>query len=138
VPSIGTYHRPDRLLNCLIRATKLWVSKPLKVLAFPLENSGMGMYNEACYIRIQQQASAAADSDVAGELAIFSVDFSPWSTRLPVPAPEPPCGFEALFRGRDPFGSSADQEDRARILASLVQLGLALRLPARRLHPLII
>ncbi len=43
MPSIGLYHRSDRLLNCLIGATNLWVFKPWKVLAFPLENSGMDM-----------------------------------------------------------------------------------------------
>jgi hypothetical protein len=83
--------------------------------------------NDAGYIRIRKQAAAPLDSDVAGELAVLALDFSPWSTRRPATATVARCGLEASFRGRNPLGSPADQADRARIRAQLVQLGLALR-----------
>ena len=41
MPSIGTYHRSDRILNCRIGATNRWGFQPWKVFDFPLENSGM-------------------------------------------------------------------------------------------------
>ncbi len=44
MPSIGMYHRSDRVLNCRIGATNRWGFKPWKVFDFPLENSGMDMY----------------------------------------------------------------------------------------------
>jgi hypothetical protein len=33
------------------------------------------------YLRVRRQQAASSDSDAAGELAIFAVDFSPWSAR---------------------------------------------------------
>ncbi len=83
--------------------------------------------NEDGYVCIKRQSSPAGESDVAGKLTVFAVDFSQWSTRRLDPAPAPPCCLEGLFHGSDPLGSSADQEDRALIRASLVQLSLALR-----------
>ncbi len=83
--------------------------------------------NEDGYVCIMWQSSPAGESDVAGKLTVFAVDFSQWSTRRLDPAPAPPCCLEGLFHGIDPLGSSADQEDRALIRASLVQLSLALR-----------
>jgi hypothetical protein len=41
VPSIGTYHRSDQILNCPIGATNRWGFQPWKVFDFPLENSAM-------------------------------------------------------------------------------------------------
>ena len=82
--------------------------------------------NEDGYLRVRRQLDTSSDSDVAGELAIFAVDLSVWSSRHRSSAPSPPCGLEDAFRGRNPIGSSADQEDRRRIRASLVQLGLPL------------
>jgi hypothetical protein len=58
---------------------------------------------------------------------MFAVDFSPWSNRRLTNALPPPCGMEARFCGRDPRGSTADQADRQRIRALMVQLGLDLR-----------
>ncbi len=78
------------------------------------------------YLRVRRQQAASQDSDAAGELAIFAVDFSPWSNRSRA-SPNPPCGREGQFRGRDPRGSPLDHEDRLRIRAQLAQLGLALR-----------
>ena len=85
--------------------------------------------NEEGYIRVRRQARAAAppDSDAAGELAIFAIDFSSWCTRRLVDASSPPCGMESLFCGRDPLGSAADQADRQWIREQMVHLGLTLR-----------
>ncbi len=76
------------------------------------------------YLRVRRQQAASSDSDAAGELAIFAVDFSPWSARSRA-LPDAPCGQEGRFRGRDPHGSSLDHAVRALIRAQLVQLGLA-------------
>ena len=78
------------------------------------------------YVRLRKQQSALPDSDAAGELALFAVDFSAGQTRLRTPT-APPCGREAEFRGRLPSGSLADQAERARIHAHLDAVGLALR-----------
>jgi hypothetical protein len=83
--------------------------------------------NEDGYVRVSRQPYAPPDSDTAGELAIFAVDFTLWSSRRRTSSPAPPCGLEALFRGRDPLGFLVDQDERRRIRARLVQLGLALR-----------
>ena len=83
--------------------------------------------NEDDYVRVRRQPYAPPDSDAAGELAIFAVDFTLWSSRRRTSSPAPSCGLEALFRGRDPLGSPVDQDERRRIRARLVQLGLALR-----------
>ena len=79
--------------------------------------------NKDGYLRVRTQPGAADDSDVPGELAIFAVDFSVWSTRHRSTSPAPPCGQEYAFRGRDPLGSPSDQEDRRRIGAGLANLG---------------
>jgi hypothetical protein len=78
------------------------------------------------YIRVRRQQAASSDSDAAGELAVFALDFSPWSARSRT-VPDAPCGHEGRFRGRDPRGSPLDIADRARIQADLVALGLAFR-----------
>jgi hypothetical protein len=72
------------------------------------------------FLRVLRQQSAPPDSDVPGELAIFAVDFSPWSYRRRPDAPLLPCGMEACFRGRDPCCSPTDQADRQRIRAEMV------------------
>jgi hypothetical protein len=79
------------------------------------------------FLRVRRQQAAPPDSDTPGELAIFAVDFSPWSNRRRPAVPILPCGMEARFRGRDPCGSPTDQADRQRIRAQMVQLGLVLR-----------
>ena len=83
--------------------------------------------NEDGYVRVRRQPYAPPDSDAAGELAIFAVDFTLWSSRRRTSSPAPSCGLEALFRGREPLGSLVDQDERRRIRARLVQLGLGLR-----------
>ncbi len=83
--------------------------------------------NEDGYLRVRHQATAPPDSDAAGELAIFAVDFSPWRQNRPVDSSCPPCGMESSFRGRNPRGPPPDQEYCQRIRAHMVQLGLALR-----------
>ncbi len=139
-PTCGCVHRetlfafpPAALLNRFvakaradgIRAvvvTPLAVSAPYwsKLLRASVVN------NEDGYLRVRRQPAAPPDSDAAGELAIFAVDFSAWSNRRRT-QPYPPCGLEGMFRGRYPRGSSLDHEDRLRIRAHLIQLGLALR-----------
>jgi hypothetical protein len=83
--------------------------------------------NEEGYIRNLRQAAAPADSDSAGELAVFAVNFSPWSSRHSAAVSHPPCGMESSFLRRDLHCSPLDQEDRRRICAQMVQLGLAWR-----------
>ena len=78
------------------------------------------------YIRVRRQ-HPFPDADVAGELALFAVDFAATSSRTRLSPPMPPCGREACFRGRDPLGSPYDQAERARIHAELAAVGLALR-----------
>ncbi len=78
------------------------------------------------YERLRKQQNAPPDSDAAGELALFAVDFSAGKSRLSTPS-APPCGREAKFRGRCPSGSPADQAERALIHAYLDAVGLALR-----------
>jgi hypothetical protein len=78
------------------------------------------------YLRVRRQQAASSDSDAAGELAIFAVDFSPWTARSST-LPDAPCGHEGRFRGRYPHGSPLDRPDRALIRAELVALGLAFR-----------
>ncbi len=78
------------------------------------------------YERLRRQQNTAPDSDAAGELALFTVDFSAGQSRLRTPS-APPCGLEAEYRGHCPSGSPADQAERARIHAHLDAAGLALR-----------
>ncbi len=78
------------------------------------------------YLRVRRQQAASSESDAAGELAIFAVDFSPWSARSRA-LPDAPCGHEGRFQGRDPHGTPLDHADRALIRAELVALGLAFR-----------
>ncbi len=86
--------------------------------------------NDACYIRIRKQTAAPPDSDMAGELAVFAFDFSPWSMALHAPPgyrDRASLRLRGLVSRPQPLGSPTDQADRARIHAQLVQLGLALR-----------
>jgi hypothetical protein len=78
------------------------------------------------YIRVWRQ-HPFPDADVAGELAIFAVDFAAHSSRPRASPPSPSCGHVASFRGRDPLGSPHDRAERARIHAELAAVGLALR-----------
>jgi hypothetical protein len=82
--------------------------------------------NGAGYVRIRRQA-VDVDSDVRGELALFAVDFTRYSTRACLAHCLPPCGRELAFRGRPPAGSPADTAERARIHEELDRVGLALR-----------
>ncbi len=59
--------------------------------------------NEDGYVRVRRQPYAPPDSDAAGKLAIFAVDFTLWSSRRRTAPLAHPCGLEALFRGRDPW-----------------------------------
>jgi hypothetical protein len=82
--------------------------------------------NALGYLRIRDSL-ALPDSDVAGQLALFAVDFSPQSSRLRTEPVAPPCGSEAAFRGRCLAGSPDDIADRQRIHAELAAVALALR-----------
>ena len=87
------------------------------------------LFGEEGYVRIRKQLQAPPDSDAAGELAVFAVDFTVGQTRRSAPsAPPGRCGCEAEFRvrGRCPSGSPADQAERARIHAHLDAVGLGL------------
>ena len=95
-PACGMIHRetlfafpPAVLLNRFVTkaradgaravvVTPLAVSAPYwtKLLRASVVNNSDG------YIRVRRQQAASSDSDAAGELAIFAVDFSPWSRRL--------------------------------------------------------
>ena len=140
-PFCGRRHRevlfafpPTRLLNRFVAkaradGVRAILVTPLAVSApyWPNLLRASVVPNADGYLRIRRQAAAPPDSDAAGELAIFAVDFSPWSTRRLVDESSPPCGMETLFRGRDPRGSATDLADRQRILEQMVHLGLALR-----------
>ncbi len=91
-----------------------------KLLRASVLHDGIG------YVRVRKQ-HPSPDSDAAGELAIFPVDFTANTTRSRSTPAAPSCGHDAFFRGRDPAGSPHDQEERARIHAELAALGLALR-----------
>ncbi len=102
-PACGGTHRetlfafpPAALLNRFvakaradgIRAvvvTPLAVSAPYwtKLLRASVVNNTDG------YLRVRRQQAASSDSDAVGELAIFAVDFSPWSTRSRAPPDTP-------------------------------------------------
>ncbi len=82
--------------------------------------------NDEGFLRIRKQQSQLG-SDAEGELAIFAVDFAPFSSRVRPASPSPLCGGAVAFRGRPPGGSSVDQAERARIHQELQALGLALR-----------
>jgi hypothetical protein len=101
--------------------TPLAVSAPYWTKLF---RASVVINTDGC-LRSGQQA-ASSDSDAAGELAIFAVDFSPWSTQSHA-TPDISSCHERRFLGRDPRGSPVDHEDRSLIRAQLVQLGLALR-----------
>ncbi len=76
MPSIGTYHRSDRIPNCLIGATKRWgfQFEPWKVFDFPLENSGMDITylyilvrtNLPVYVQVYRIPDGAASAGVKG------------------------------------------------------------------------
>jgi hypothetical protein len=139
-PGCGNTHRevlfafpPAALLNRFVAkaradgvravvVTPLAVSAPYwtKLLRASVVSNADG------YLLVRRQQAASSDSDAAGELAIFAVDFSPWSARSRA-LPDAPCGNVGRFRGRDPRGSPPDIADRALIRAELVALGLAFR-----------
>jgi hypothetical protein len=88
------------------------------------------LHNGEGYLRVRRQ-HAFPDADVAGELAIFAVDFAAHSSRTRASPVSPSCGHDTRFRGRDPRGIDADPPhdtaERARIHAELAAVGLALR-----------
>ena len=139
-PACGCTHRetlfafpPPPLLNAFVAkaradGVRAVVITPLSVAA-PFWNKLLRasvVPNAEGYLRVRRQP-ARLDSDVAGELAIFAVDFAPYSTRTRASPCSPPCGREGVFRGRCLVGSPADQAERARIHAELQAVGLALR-----------
>ena len=91
-----------------------------KLLRASVLHDGVG------YLRVRRQ-HAFPDADVAGELAIFAVDFAAHSSRTRASPVSPSCGHDTRFRGRDPRGSPHDTAERARIHAELAAVGLALR-----------
>jgi hypothetical protein len=139
-PSCDQCHRetlfafpPATLLNAFVAkartdGARAIVVTPLSVAA-PFWNKLLRasvVQNDAGYLRIRRQQSSA-DSDVAGELAVFAVDFAPYASRSPTTASPPGCGMEARFRGRSLLGSPSDQAERARIRAEILSVGLSLR-----------
>jgi hypothetical protein len=139
-PSCDQCHRetlyafpPAALLNAFVAkartdGARAIVVTPLAVAA-PYWNKLLRasvVQNDAGYLRIRRQQSSA-DSDVAGELAVFAVDFAPYASRSPTTASPPGCGMEARFRGRSLLGSPSDQAERARIRAEILSVGLSLR-----------
>jgi hypothetical protein len=139
-PTCGHYHRetlfaypPPALLNMFVAKARAdgiraIVVTPLSVSA-PYWNKLLRasiVPNADGYLRVRRQP-AATDADVAGELAIFAVDFAPYATRHRAQPCVPPCGAEALFRGRCPLGSAADQAERARIHAEILAVHQSLR-----------
>ena len=124
---------PPPLLNAFVAkaradGVRAVVITPLSVAA-PFWNKLLRasvVPNAEGYLRVRRQP-ARLDSDVAGELAIFAVDFAPYSTRTRASPCSPPCCREGVFRGRCLVGSPADQAERARIHAELQAVGLALR-----------
>jgi hypothetical protein len=70
---------------------------------------------EEGFLCLTMQQSAPADSDRADDLAIFAVDFAPFTSRRCTLVPAPSCGADFNFRGRPLLGSPMDQADRARI-----------------------
>ncbi len=83
--------------------------------------------NDAGYLSIRRQ-QASICSNVAGELAIFAVDFAPYASRSLTITCSTGCRMEACFCGRCLLGSQADQAERARIHAKLLSVGQSLRL----------
>jgi hypothetical protein len=139
-PACGRVHRetlfaypPPALLNPFIAkaradGTRAIVVTPLAVSA-PFWNKLLRSSvtpNEEGYIRVRRQ-HAPPGSDVHGELAIFAVDFAPFSSRKRDSLCVPPCGKESLLRGRPLLGSLADQAERSRIHAEIMKLGDTLR-----------
>ena len=141
-PHCGSLHReylfafpPPPLLNkvvakaradgaCAILITPLSVAAPYwnKLLRASI------LQGEEPYLRVRRQAlSGYLGSDTDGDLAIFAVDFSPFSLRVHATPALPSCGRAAEFRGRDPAGSPHDLRERARIHDALAAVGLALR-----------
>jgi hypothetical protein len=81
------------------------------------------------FLRLSMQQSAPADSDRSSDLAIFAVDFAPFTSRRRSLAPAPSCGADTQFRGRPLLGSTMDQADRASIHQQLAALHVTLRDP---------
>ena len=78
------------------------------------------------FLRIPRPQSAELHSGVSEDLALFAVDFSAMAPTRRHPTWAPPCGREALFRGRPLLGSLHDQAERARIHQELNAVNLAL------------
>ena len=79
--------------------------------------------NDEGFLRIRKQQSQLG-SDVEGELAIFAVDFAPFSSRVRSTPPSSPCGCAAAFRGRPLGGSTADQAELFGCTDLLAELGI--------------
>jgi hypothetical protein len=140
-PTCGALHRetlfafpPPALINSFVAkaradcaraivVTPLSVSAPFcnKLLRASVVPNGAG------YVRFRRQ-TVDVDSDVRGELALFAVDFTRYSTRACLAQCLPSCGHEHAFRGRPPAGSPADTAERARIHEELDRVGLRLAL----------
>ncbi len=76
------------------------------------------------------QQSAPADSDRSGDLAIFAVDFAPFTSRRRSLVPAPSCGADTQFRWRPLLGSTMDQAHQ-----QLAALHITLRDPPTDLSP---
>ena len=55
--------------------------------------------NAEGYLRVRRQP-VRLDSDVAGELPIFAVDFAPYATRSRASLCSPPCGREGVIHAK--------------------------------------
>ena len=139
-PACGHMHRetmfafpPPSLLNAFVAKARAdgiraIVLTPLAVTA-PYWNKLLRasvVPNAQGYHRFRNSL-ALSDSDVAGHVALFAVDFAPASARHRTEPVFPPCGREGAFRGRNLAGSNADLADRQRIHDELAAVGLALR-----------
>ena len=124
---------PPPLLNAFVAKARADGARALVVVPLSVASPSWNkllrasvLHDGVGYVRVRRQPSSP-DSDVAGELAVFAVDFAANSSRTRSDPVAPSCGHDASFRGRDPAGSPHDQEERARIHAELAALGLALR-----------
>jgi hypothetical protein len=139
-PACGHIHRetlfafpPPPMLNAFVAKARAdgiraIVLTPLSVTA-PYWNKLLRasvVPNAQGYRRVRNSL-ALLDSDVAGHVALFAVDFAPASARHRTAPVFPPCGREGAFRGRNLAGSTTDLADRQRIHDELAAVGLALR-----------
>jgi hypothetical protein len=125
-PACGALHRetlfafpPPPLINSFIAkaradGARAVVVTPLSVSA-PFWNKLLRasvVPNGAGYVRIRRQATDV-DSDVRGELALFAVDFTRYSTRA-MPRSLPPCVWRRARLPRTPSGRLANRHGQAR------------------------